>query len=146
LISAAHFCGRQAASGNRGGFFLGKIHLRQKKISLLPQGIAGFFRRACQFSVYNLFTSARVSPVARRNANRPNQMTTISTAASKQTFPLIVGEEYRVTPPINRRLGVIYISGICKLIEVKANGKARFKSQLGNIMTVSLTDNRIFKF
>jgi len=69
-----------------------------------------------------------------------------TTTTSNQTFALIVGESYRVTPPIKRKLGVIYISGICKLLEVTANGKARFESKLGNIVTVSLADNRIFKF
>ena len=66
--------------------------------------------------------------------------------APSQTFSLIVGESYRVMPPIKRKLGVIYTSGICKLIEITANGKARFESRLGNLVTVSLADNRIFKF
>jgi hypothetical protein len=75
-------------------------------------------------------------------------MTTTATPSTtaKQTFSLIVGESYRVTPPVKRKLGVIYTSGICKLIEVTADGKARFESRLGTRATVLLADNRIFGF
>jgi hypothetical protein len=68
------------------------------------------------------------------------------TNTAKQTFALTIGETYRVTPPTKRKLGVIYTSGICKLLEITAAGKARFQSQLGTRFTLSLSDNRIFKF
>ena len=72
--------------------------------------------------------------------------TTATESARKQTFALIVGESYRVTPPAKRKLGVVYTSGICKLLEVTADGKARFESNNGNCFMAALADNRIFKF
>lgn len=67
----------------------------------------------------------------------------------KQTFALEIGQSYKIAPPAKRkrRPGVIYLSGFAKLLEVTADGKARLQaSGSGETFTLSLSENRIFKF
>ena len=63
-----------------------------------------------------------------------------------QTFPLVPGESYRVLPPPRRLPGVVYLSGVARLLEVTASGQARFESAKGACFLVALSDNRIFRF
>ena len=60
-----------------------------------------------------------------------------------QTFALTVGDTYHVSPPATRRPGVVYLSGICRLLAVYADGRARFESPRGETFTIPLSDNRI---
>ena len=62
-----------------------------------------------------------------------------------QSFPLVVGQPYRITLPRNRRPGMVYLSGMAKLLAVYADGRARFESEAsGETFTINLSDNRIF--
>ena len=73
--------------------------------------------------------------------------TTDTTARPVQIFPLTPGETYRILPPTGRRPGVVYLSGIARLLEVTASGVARFKSTgSGGCFTVPLAENRIFRY
>lgn len=73
--------------------------------------------------------------------------TATATARPVQTFPLTPGETYRILPPDTRRPGVVYLSGIARLLEVTASGVARFKSAgSGGCFTVRLAENRIFRY
>jgi hypothetical protein len=64
----------------------------------------------------------------------------------KQTFELHIGTTYRIMPPAEKKVGMIYLSGICKLLSVYADGRARFENSKGNTFTIFLKDNRIFGY
>jgi len=64
----------------------------------------------------------------------------------RQTFDLVVGESYAIHPPQERRPGVVYLSGICKLLSISADGKARFESAKGETFTLQISANRITRF
>lgn len=76
------------------------------------------------------------------------QSATSSPAARRQTFDLVVGESYAIHPPQERRPGVVYLSGVCKLLSISADGFARFESaRNGETFTVKLKDDkRITRF
>jgi hypothetical protein len=68
-------------------------------------------------------------------------------ARPAQTFPLTPGETYRILPTDARRPGVLYLSGIARLLEVTASGTARFESlRTGGCFAVPLAENRIFRY
>jgi hypothetical protein len=77
-------------------------------------------------------------------------MTTQATSPAArpvQTFPLTPGETYRILPTDARRPGVLYLSGIARLLEVTASGTARFESlRTGGCFAVPLVENRIFRY